>query len=313
MTQYAGNNANYPTDFTIVSDNTDRTASSVNVALTALGDRTAYINLRYMNGVDGGTYSPSSPLNISNLGTLSGAGPLTLTGDIFCDDLQADTMATNQFTMTDAGAGIGHELGQTYARINTDLTFKQTTSKLISSSTRSATLVLQGSFYHGLVDPVAVSVPSVPTTVNVTTTPWLLTSGSLYTQRLIDTGVGRRLFANIPTLPRSCTITLARVYVRGATGHGVLPASNERFQFALYKQPKAGGATVTVFAQTADASGTIAAYETYHSITLTGSEVYTPSTHRYYFEITGEKGANYLANGEVYMIELIYTYTTLAE
>ena len=77
MTQYAGNASNFPTDYTIVSDNTDRTASSVNVALTALGDRTAWLKAHAIDGLLGGTYTPSGALNISNLGTLSGSGLLS--------------------------------------------------------------------------------------------------------------------------------------------------------------------------------------------------------------------------------------------
>jgi len=293
MTQYAGNASNFPTDYTIVSDNTDRTASSVNVALTALGDRTAWLKAHAIDGLLGGTYTPSGPLNISNLGTLSGSGPLTLTGNISCNQLQANSIATALFTMPDGGIGIGHEFSTTFFRVNTDLTFKQTGSAIVSASTRSKTLVLQAPFYAN-------------------PTHWAVLSGSTMSQLTIDTGVGRRLFANLDTGQYDCTITLARLWVKAATGHGVLPAVTDRLRFALYKQPKLGGSTVTVFADTGDPSGTVGNYEQYHSIPLSGAEVYTPATHRYYFEITGEKGANFVAGAEVYMIEIIFTYTIVA-
>lgn len=287
MTQYAGNAANFPIDFTIVSDNTDRTASSVNVALTALGDRTAWTKAHLVDGLLGGTYAPSSPLSISNLGTLSGSGPLTLTGDIFCDDLQADTVATNQITMPDGGVGVGHEFGTTYARINTDLQFKST-GRITTASPRSATLVLQNPFYADHAN-------------------WKPILGSTFQNLALNT----RCWAALPTIPRTFTITLVRAYVRGATGHVGLPAT--KFAMSLVRVDKSTGLSSSVFTNTQDPSASTGAYEVYHNFAISGSHVYTPATHRYYVEFTAESGANALAGFELYMVEVIGTYSVIGE
>lgn len=305
MTQYAGNAASFPVDFTIVADNTDRTAVSVNVATEALGDRTAWLKAHIMDGLVGGTYAPSSPLNISNLGTLSGSGPMTLTGDFGCDDIQADSIACNTLIVTDGLGGIGHELGPTYFRSNTNITLKGTSS-LVPDSPRSKTIVIQSPFYSGFTNQFWGTTPAV-TTVNPN---WYHAGPAINLQQIANT----RTFCKLGGLPPTFTITLVRLWCRGATGHGTLPISADRFQFVVSRVHKLTGASSAVTASVADPSGTILAYETYHSITSAAiSHVYDPATYQYYVDVTGEKGANFVAQGEVYVVEVIGTYSKIGE
>lgn len=52
-TPYAGNPAAFPTDYLIPDDGESKNATSVNVALEALGDRTAYLKARAINTIAG--------------------------------------------------------------------------------------------------------------------------------------------------------------------------------------------------------------------------------------------------------------------
>ena len=293
MTQYAGNSANFPTDYTIVSDNTDRTASSVNVALTALGDRTAWLKAHAIDGLLGGTYNPSSPLNISNLGTLSGSGPLTLTGDITCDDITCDDLIADQITTNlvqlpnSGGTGIGHELSTTFARFDTDVMLKNA-SRVVLQTPRSTPIIVQAPFYAN-------------------PTNWSHTLGSTFTNNVVNT----RCWAALPNIPRTFTITAVRLYLRAGTGHVGLPTT--KLSMSLVRVDKLTGISAVVFANTQDPSASVAAYEAYHNFALTGSHVYTPSTHKYYVEISAEVGTNALTGAEVYMSELVGTYNVIGE
>jgi hypothetical protein len=58
--QYAGNPASFPVDFTIPDDGEPRTAASVDIAFEALGDRTAYLNAAKTSLATPVTYTAST-------------------------------------------------------------------------------------------------------------------------------------------------------------------------------------------------------------------------------------------------------------
>lgn len=76
--QYAGNGTLFPTDFTIPDDGDPEIAASINVALEALGDRTAYLRAIGMKSktftVDGTWNSPANCGAIGVVDLMSGGG-----------------------------------------------------------------------------------------------------------------------------------------------------------------------------------------------------------------------------------------------
>ncbi len=292
MPQFSGNPANYPLNYTIPADNTQRSALSVNVAFQALGDRTAYLKANCVDGVNGGTYS--GPLTFTNVLGIQGSAGISITGDIECDGFQASSVACALYQMPDGGAGIGHEFSTTFFRVNTDMQFK-TTGRITCASPRTLTAVLQSQLYSG----------------NQSLTPfqanWSHVSGSL----MVNNFVGTRCWAALPSLPRTLVIQNIRAYVRGATGHVALPATRLAMQFVQVN--KTTGTSVVLFANTQDPSASTAAYEVYHNFIISGSHTYTPNTHRYYVEFTAESGANALVGAEIYMVEIIGSYNVIGE
>jgi hypothetical protein len=65
---YNGNEMVYPTSITLIDDSDPPDASHFNPTGETLADRTAYINRRFVNGYDGGTYNPSHPIIIGDNG-----------------------------------------------------------------------------------------------------------------------------------------------------------------------------------------------------------------------------------------------------
>jgi hypothetical protein len=65
---YNGNELVYPTSINLIDDSDAPDASHFNPGVENLADRTAFINRRYVNGYDGGTYNPSHPIIIGDNG-----------------------------------------------------------------------------------------------------------------------------------------------------------------------------------------------------------------------------------------------------
>jgi hypothetical protein len=63
-TEYSGNSASFPATVTLPSDGEVRDALSYNDGLSDLADRTAFLAENAIDGLDGGTYTPTSPIQI---------------------------------------------------------------------------------------------------------------------------------------------------------------------------------------------------------------------------------------------------------
>lgn len=68
MFQYPGSTGSYPVNIGIMDDSDTPNFTNLAVGMEGLADRTAWGKFRFVNGVDGGTYSPSTPITVSGSG-----------------------------------------------------------------------------------------------------------------------------------------------------------------------------------------------------------------------------------------------------
>lgn len=121
------------------------------------------------------------------------------------------------------------------------------------------------------------------------------------------TATGSELFMDITHLlpPVGATLDTLTAYVNGGTGHGALPANMPIIGFA--RIAKASGSP-TVIATQVDTSADFTAYELDHTIALTGAAHTTLADNRYVVIVTGEGGANAIADQlKLFALEIGWT------
>lgn len=112
-------------------------------------------------------------------------------------------------------------------------------------------------------------------------------------------------------IPHGATLTAVALIVQGASGHAALPTAKPSMAM---KSMSTAGAVVTIGSTPTDPSGTVAAYEAVHQITLSGlNEVIDRVTKRYFVYLTGEGGTNFIAGYKVLGVSVTYTISAMDE
>jgi len=99
-------------------------------------------------------------------------------------------------------------------------------------------------------------------------------------------------------VPNGATITIMKAYLKGAGGHGALPATMP--QARAYKVSISDGSATLLGSATNDPSGTTGAFQAAHEIAVTMTEVVDSTTYRYLIDVSTETGANSIA-GALYI------------
>ncbi len=111
--------------------------------------------------------------------------------------------------------------------------------------------------------------------------------------RLVDATTGSVCSFDL-LMPNGSTLTTINVQISGGGGHGSLPAVLP--QISLYKVRYSGGATL-IAGPVLDGSVNVAAYDSYHPISLLSmTEVIDDTLFRYILVFAGESGANSLSD-----------------
>lgn len=269
MTQYAGDQNVFPTTYTIVSDNTARNASSINVSLEALGDRTAWLKYHSVNGIDGGTYS--GPLTFTNIQGISGPGNITVGGDISCNDLTAS-----------GGVGVTGAIVAGGSVTSFTSMFSPTYNyPLIRTFVR----VQNSGFFYA--DPNQWGADG--------------TSAGLW----VSSTAGTRCFSLLD-LPHNCTLVNLSVYVASANLANLPANAADRIKWNLKRTSKTGGGTTETIGSSnaTDTSINTTAYRIMHPITQSSLfHLYDKENYRYHIEVTGDA---ITVGTKVYMVEAVF-------
>lgn len=110
-------------------------------------------------------------------------------------------------------------------------------------------------------------------------------------------------------LPNGCTMTSVSVWIKPAGGHGALPASKPGL--GLFKVSAATGVS-TLITSMADAPASVPAYETRHTLDLSGlTEVIDKTAFQYFIQVFPEFGANAVAGAA--FDDAVAVFTTTAQ
>lgn len=124
-----------------------------------------------------------------------------------------------------------------------------------------------------------------------------------------NTASGGTLDIPLEGLPHGNVLQSVVLRWQGAGGHGALPTMPS---IELFKVNFDG--TQTSLGSQADTAADVTAYEAVHSISLTGlSETIDYGTARYVLTVTGETGANFVANAKTWMVFCSCEVTTQTE
>jgi len=247
-----------------------------------------------INGDDGGSWSPASAI------VLGGSG-LNVTGDSVLTKITG-SFVTGALTVSTGSLVVNDNAVVT---INGDMTLGATgTVVYLSGSTSTwnsgavfacaANATFTGTLTLNTTSNIVLGSASVDRlqqgTPYANQTNWLPQTGSssgTWTNQVVGTAIELPL-----DLPDGSTLTSVSVYVTAASGHAALPAVMPAFQ--LRYVARTGGVSA-IGAGAVDSSGTVAAFEANHAITLSGLTEVTSRVSaggRYIIELTAESGAN---------------------
>lgn len=109
--------------------------------------------------------------------------------------------------------------------------------------------------------------------------------------------------------PHGATLTALRLVVQGGGAHGALPATMPQFRL---RSVTAGGVAANEVSPTADSSADVAAFETVHTVEVTGlSVVISNTTKRYTLIFTAESTTDGQAGFKVFFPKFDFTMTNL--
>jgi hypothetical protein len=122
------------------------------------------------------------------------------------------------------------------------------------------------------------------------------------------TGAGDHFQVGLYGISRRATVTAVVAHCKAAGGHGGLPGTPPNVRFG---QLNVTTGVITNIGSAADPSGTVGAYQAYHTIPISGLTQSLYTSNPYVVSVKGESGANALAGFEVYSIELVCTFTAI--
>lgn len=219
-----------------------------------------------VDGDGGGTYTPSAPIDIDGDGG----------GDGFAmkvENLQATSASATTVTMTQG-------------TVNSQLTFKGDANDNLPKLEQSASSDPRVMGYRQLIG-------AAHANQGATTIFWAFnanSAGIFWIQQEVE--AQHVLTIPLNHLPARCTITSVQVWIDGGTGHAGVPSGLPSFE--LIKSNASDG-TATSEGSVTDSPGSVAAYESAHSLTLGGLNLTVDQNTIYYVYFQGEGGANAVA------------------
>ena len=233
--------------------------------------------------------------------TLTGTTPVRVDGDNSAHDLSANRTISIA-DATNAAKGVIILAGDLDGLAATPVVAKINGLTVPGPATVTSGYVLQGqgtsTLLYEKVPVLLTETISTPPLFNAAAWKFYDTNNSGHIESLTN---GGDKCAFILDLPEGYTLTDLEVWIQPPGAHGGLPATMPRF--TLTRVDRNTG-TATLIDTEIDGSGSVGAYEAYHSIHMVigGGEVINRATRKYVLNFTAETDANALAGTLVGMI-----------